>query len=258
MPYYKRDTSGVYIINKLSFSSNEIQIRKVKLTLAILKEEDNFNLSCWRFDENNNFIRAVDENNDNYNILDREMCLSFDVSLLREQMNTSQGNQSFWITVFPLHLNIARYILNDEKWIPLVKNNGWVRGEPSITDFNPNDPGNTKLMLNLSYIRLNEENTQTGYGSGIGITKINAINEKVYEAKPPVFNTDGNSLTIKSQTIEINYVELDIDPVPLETYMVFQARMIGNDPNIVVVTNDENGELMLYPNMRVLFDQKET
>ena len=255
MPYYRRDTSGVYIINKLSFSSNEIQIRKVKLTLAILKEEDNFNLSCWRFDENNNFIRAVDENNDNYNMLDHEICLSFDISLLRNQMNTSQGNKSFWITVFPLHLKIARHILNDEKWIPLVKYNGWMRGGPSITNFNRDDPGNTKLMLNLSFVRLNEENTQTGYGSGIGITKIDAINEKVFEAKPPTINTDG---TANSQTLEINYVELDIDPVPLDTFMVFQARMIGNDPNIVVVTNDENGELILFPNMKVLFDQRET
>ena len=256
MPYYKHDASGVYIINKLSSSSspsNEIQIRKMKLALALLKEEDNLNLSCWKFDQDNKFFRAVDNNTDKnrYNMLDREMCISSDVTLLREFMNTSQGNQSFWITVFPLHVKIAQLILKNDTWNPVIKYNGSVRGVTSVTGLNSSDKGeNANLMLNVTYARLNPDNTQTGASSGIGLTKAALIVDKTYEAKP--------GCCCKLQTPLINYKEIDVDPVPLDTFMVFQVQYIASDQNIVLLTNNKHGELIVDSNVPVLFDDKES
>ena len=255
MPYYKHDKSGVYIINKLSSSSpsNEIQIRKMKLALALLKEEDNLNLSCWRFNQDNNFIRAVDNNTDKnrYNMLDREMCISSDVTLLREFMNTSQGNQSFWITVFPLHVKIAQLIFKNDTWNPIIKYNGSVRGVTSVTGLTPSDKGeNANLILNVTYARLNPDNTQTGASSGIGLTKAALIVDKTYEAKP--------GCCCKLQTPLINYKEYDVDPVPLDTFMVFQVQYIASDQNIVLLTNNKDGELIVDSNVPVLFDDRES
>jgi hypothetical protein len=251
MPYYKHDASGVYIINKLSSSSS--QIRKMKLALALLKEEDNLNLSCWRFNQNNQFIRAVDNDVDKnrYNMLDREMCISGEITLLREFMNTSQGNQSFWITVFPLHVDIARLILKNNTWDPIIKYNGSVRGVTSVTGLNSSDKGeNANLILNVTYARLNPDNTQTGSSSGIGLTKAALIVDKTYEAKP--------GCCCKLQTPLINYREIDVDPVPLDTFMVFQVQYIASDQNIVLLTNNKKGELIVDSNIPVLFDDKES
>jgi hypothetical protein len=46
--------------------------------------------------------------------------------------------------------------------------------------------------------------------------------------------------------------------VPIGTYLVFQVRMIGNDRNIWVITNNQNGELKLDSDLKVLFDERES
>ena len=232
------------------------QLRKLKLGIAVLKEPDNLNLSCWYFDDDNILKRAVDSNDNRYNMLDHELCICGDITLMRESFRPPEGSQglnAFWITVFPIHLEVARAILKEPNWSPVVHYRGGVFGRCIA---NPLSPENANLEIHINYNRLNDSNTETGVGSGFGITKKNTITSEIYDAVP-VITADSTSVD-KLQKPLINYIETDIDSVPIETYMVFQVAMIANDRNIWVISNNNNGDLTLDNNMTIIFDERES
>ena len=103
---------------------------------------------------------------------------------------------------------------------------------------------------------MNEENTESGVGSGFGITKKNLVTSKSYDAVPVV--TADSSAVNKLQKPHINYTEIDLDSVPIGTYMVFQVQMIANDRNVCVISNNDNGDLVLDNSMNIIFDERES
>jgi hypothetical protein len=253
--FWISDNTGVYIVNTL-VSNNEV--RKLKLGIAVLKEPDNYNLSCWKLDDTNKIIRATDSNGHRYNMLDHEMCICGDITLMREFFLTpqSQGLNAFWITAFPIQLDIARLILKDPNWSPVVVYKGGVFGRCVVNPLNKLTPENSNVGINISYNRMNEENTESGVGSGFGITKNKPETSKSYDAVPVV--TADSSAVNKLQKPHINYTEIDLDSVPIGTYMVFQVQMIANDRNIWVISNNDSGDLALDNSMKVIFDERES
>jgi hypothetical protein len=245
----------VYIVDTIQ-SNN--QLRKLKLGVAVLKESDNYNLSCWKLDDANNLVKAVDSEGNRYNMLDHEMCICGDTTLMREFFSTpqSQGLNGFWITVFPLQVNIARIILNDPDWNPVVLYRGGILGSCVVTPLSESSPESANIQLRINYTRMNEDNTETGVGSGFGITKKNLITSTTFDAVP-VVTSDSTSVN-KLQVPPIVYNENDIDSIPIGTYLVFQVLMIGNDRNIWVVTNNKSGELKLDFDLKVVFDERES
>ena len=191
-------------------------------------------------------------------MLDHEMCICGDITLMREFFLTpqSQGLNAFWITAFPIQLDIARLILKDPNWNPVVVYNGGVTGRCVVTPLDKVTPENSNVGIRISYIRMNEDNTEKGVGSGFGITKQNLVTSKSYDAVPVV--TADSSAVNKLQKPHINYSEIDIDLVPIGAYMVFQVAMIANDRNIWVISNNDNGDLTLDNSMKVLFDERES
>ena len=242
--FWISDNTGVYIVNTIE-SNNEV--RKLKLGIAILKEPDNYNLSCFKFDDTNKIIRATDSNGNRYNMLDHEMCICGDITLMREFFLTpqSQGVNAFWITAFPIQLDIARLILKDPTWSPVVFYNGGVAGRCVVNPLDKVTPENSNVDIQISYIRMNEDNTEKGIGSGFGITKKNLVTSKSYDAVPVV--TADSSAVNKLQKPRINYSE-----------MVFQLTMIQNDRNIWVISNNDKGDLALDNSMKILFDERES
>jgi len=263
MPYWKVEKNGVYIYNKL-YSG---EVRKLKLAIAFLKEESNFNLACYTINDNNNIIRARDADDNYYVALDHEMSICVDVGLFREFFktdSTSQGLNAVFLSVFPLQLDVVRAILKDNNWSPSVKYKGsilhvdvGVDGNNSVPDINSIDainfdPSKLGLSMYISYVRTNSDNTQLGYGSGIGVVKKELIQEVVKNSPP---STDPLSIYALSPTIV--FTETDIDPIPVGTYGVFQVTFLGNDKNMrIISTSEKNGELVFDGQLHVLFDGK--
>jgi hypothetical protein len=190
-------------------------------------------------------------------MLDREMCICGDITVMREFFSTpqSQGLNAFWITVFPLQLSVARAILKDQEWNPVVHYKGSIIGKCVVNPLSESNPQSANIEINKNYVRMNENNTETGVGSGFGITKRNVVNSKTYNAVPVVADLSGiNSL----QKPVINFTEVDIDSVPIGTYMVFQVQMIGNDRNIWVICQNNEGELKLDNDLNIIFDERES
>jgi hypothetical protein len=249
-PGWFRDDTGVYLADRI-----QIGVRKLKLGIAMVKEPDNLNISCFKFDDNNLFVRATDSEGHRFNMLDREVSICGDVVLYREYFSskTSQGLNSIWLPVFPFQPEVAKKIVNNENWKPSVFYRGSVSGRAGVvsSSLSSSSPENAKLEIVVGYTRIDETNKETGTGSGFGITKKDPVKTQIYEEQ--------QSVTIDGVTSEyrprVRYVENDIDSIPIGYYDVFQVQKIANDRNIIVLTNNNNGELTLDNNLRVLFDE---
>lgn len=268
MPYWKADKTGVYIINKLSSSG---KVRKFKLAIALLKEEANLNLACYKIDNDNNIMRARDVDGNFYVVLDHEMCICGDIGLFREFFKTPtvQGLNAVFLTVFPMQISIARLILKDNKWSPNVRYRGGilyanvgVDGDMFSSDINSIDVKNFDdsklgLSMNIEYNRMNDNNTQVGTGSGIGIVKDKFVKEIV---KDPPQNVSILEEELYSLRPTVVFTENDIDPLPVGAYDVFQVAFLGNDKNMRIISNSEkdNGKLIFDNGLHVLFDGKKS
>jgi hypothetical protein len=236
LPYITVNKNGkVYIVSKLS-SNNER--RKMTLSIALLKEKNAYNLSCWMFDDSNNFKRALDANGDYYNILNNEMCIVGTSGLLRERMNTPQGSTRIWLTAFPFNIEVARLILGNKTWNPSVK---FYESDFSLVYVTSNDPKLARLAIDMKNLKVNNGTTQLGLGTGVGLTKNKLILETNYpadEMKP-----------------EINYAILDVEPISKDFFGTFQVSYVGTDKNLVLICGGGSaGNLMMDDNVKILFD----
>lgn len=228
------DKSGIYIVRKISTGC-----RKMKLGLGILKEQNNYNIACRKLDNNNNLIRATSpDGNSFYNFLDHEISIMGVITLMREFFSSpsAQGVNAFWITVFPMQLNIARKILRKPTWIPSVFYRGGESGVVTTSSFNPS---NANVNIDLSKVE------GQGVGSGFGLTTVLSFSENA--AVPVTQNGSSFSLQIPQNT----FIDQKITPIPIGSYQAFQVAMIGNQRNVWPLTNG-NGRTVFDLDMPVL------
>lgn len=261
MPYWAADKTGVYFYNKLSSG----ETRKLKLGIALNKEKSNYNLACYQLDDKNNIVRAKDSNGSYYVVLDHEMTICAEFGLFREFNKTSdpkaQGVNTVFATVFPLQIKIAQAILKNKSWKqPTVKFKGGfmeksviVDGDSSKSDINPVDANNydsSKLNLSiyLSYVRINADNTESGNGYGIGIVKSNFVREIVND---PVIPNSSELYALKPTVV---FLETDIDNVSSDFYGVYQVSYLGNDKNMQMISNTEDGKVVFEDRLSLFFD----
>lgn len=221
-PQTYEDRTGIYIVRKLKNGK-----RKMKLGLGILKEQNNFNISCYKVNAKNNLERAV-EGEKRYNFLDHEISIMGLVTLMREFFVTpvSQGVNAFWITVFPLQLDIARKILRRPDWIPTtLYKGGTVTNVTTTTD-------NTNVQIDIVDI------TGKGKGSGFGLTK--RLETIVNEAVP--VKQEGSSFTL--QVPKNVFSKAEVTPLEINDYKCFQVQMIGNQRNVWPISN--SGKKLLF------------
>ena len=234
LPYIAVNNNGkVYIVSKLS-SNNER--RKMTLSIGLLKEKSGYNLSCWEFDENNNFQRAVDLNGDYYNILNNEMCIVGSPGMLRERMNTPQGSTRIWITAFPFNIEVARLILGNKTWNPSVR---FHESDFSLVYVTSNDPTLARLAIDMKKLKVSNGTTQLGLGTGVGLTKNKLLLETTYQAN--------------EMTPEINYAIVDIEPTSKDFFGVYQVSYVGTDKNLVIISGGA-GNFMMDDNVKIIFD----
>lgn len=263
MPYWAADATGVYIYNKLSSG----ETRKLKLGIALCKEKSNYNLACYQLDDKNNIVRAKDANGSLYVVLDHEMVICAEVGLFREFNKTSdpsaQGVTTVFATVFPLRIEIGQAILKNKSWKqPTVKFKGGfmeksviVDGDRLKPDINPVDAAsydNSKLNVSiyLSYVRIDPNNTQSGNGYGIGVVKSDLVREIVND---PVIPDSSEILpyALKPTTV---FLETDIDIMKPEFYGVYQVSYLGNDKNMQIISNTEDGKVVFDDKLHIFFD----
>lgn len=232
-PKTLEDKSGIYIVRKISTGC-----RKMKLGLGILKEQNNFNISCWSINENNKFIRSRTPEGETINFLDHEISIMGIVTLMREFFTSvgAQGVNAFWITVFPMQIDLARKILNKPDWVPSVFYRGGNTGIISTSSFNPSDAN-----VNIDIARVDG----VGNGSGFGVTKNISFTRN---AAVPVKQQD---ITFSLQIPQNTFNDRKITPLPLNSYYVFQVQMIGNQRNIWPLTNS-NGKTVFDLDLPVL------
>jgi hypothetical protein len=84
------------------------------------------------------------------------------------------------------------------------------------------------------------------YAAKIGITKKTSVQSITQEPSSSPFRPT------------IRYTENDIDPMEVGAYHVFQVLHLGNDKNIRVLNNNENGKLMFDVGLPILFDSRES
>ena len=105
-----------------------------------------------------------------------------------------------------------------------------------------NDPPNTYLN---HYTVTETTNNINEWGSGVGLTK--TISRETRPAIPVDTSTNQGSL----QYPEYRNRNLQIRPVPVDEYQVFQILAVGNQNNILVVTKI-NEETLFNPPIPVV------
>ena len=150
-PKTKEDKTGIYIVRKISTG-----IRKMKLGQAWIKEQEN--LALYKITPTNTIVRALEGNN-RYVALDDEsvicgiVCLlsDLDVSIKTQDLNI------FYLTVFPIQIEISRKILNNPLWVPYVKfnsasptiRNNFIVVPSSISNYNTFNVSNVTFIGSL-------------------------------------------------------------------------------------------------------------
>jgi len=228
-PPIRKTKYGVFIVLELSNG----QERKMRLGIGYNKENDNSNLSCWRFDEKDNLERAT-LGDERYNVLNREAVIVGCVYYHRNQNNS----RNFFLTAFPFDLEIAREILQYENVLPAL----YVPLSVNTVKADNNDPPNTYLN---HYTVTETTNNINEFGSGVGLTK--TISSETRPAIPVDTSTNPGSL----QYPEYRNTKLQIRPVPVDEYQVFQIKAVGNQNNILVVTKI-NEETLFNPPIPVV------
>lgn len=234
-PQTYEDKTGIYIVLKLKGGK-----RKMKLGLGILKEQNNLNISCYKINLANKLERAV-KGDARYNFLDHEIAIMGIVTLMREFFATpaSQGVNAFWITVFPLQLDIARRILRRPTWVPATAYKGGIVTNVATTTL---DPNNINVQIDVADV------TGQGNGSGFGLTKL--LETKVTKAVP--VKQEGSTYSL--QIPQKSFVKLEVTPLKMNDYNCFQVQMVGSQRNVWPISN--YGKKLLFDfDMYILCDE---
>jgi len=221
-PTTRENEEGIFIVRKISTGC-----RKMKLGLAYNKEQNGGNLACYTIDNTNNLVRAVTPDGSRYNVLDHEGVTVGFVSLLKANI----GIHTFYLTVFPIQVDITRKILKNPTWVPEITYTG--KTVTSLTSSSTN-PDNANVNINIV------TTVGNGIGSGIGLTKL--ISQSSNSAKPVTYDP-----IIKQYSLQIPQnasATINITPIPLNSYYVFQSIMIGNQRNLWPLTLTGNKTLM--------------
>jgi len=225
-PPIEENKDGVFIVLKLTTTR---KLRKMRLGLAYTKEVNASNLSCYTFDSKNQLTRATTSNG-RYNFLNNECIIVGCVYFL----TSFSQNKKFFLTGFPLQLEITRKIVQNPSYLPtfyyglLNTYNNTVR-----TDGKRVEP-------NILVTIRNETIAGTlGVGSGVGIS---VLDSSVVNDAVPVDTSQPGSLQIPAN-LTLYYT---IIPVPLGTYLVFQIPVIGDQNNIVTVVK-VGGQTLFNP-----------
>lgn len=217
-PQTYEDKTGIYIVRKIKTGK-----RKMKMGLGFLKEQNNFNISCYKINAQNDLERAT-LGNSRYNFLQNEICIMGEVTLLRDffPVPDGQGINAFWITVFPLQLELARKILKKPEWIPVTTYKGGLSTNVRATTSNPND---TNVQIDIVDVE------GKGKGSGFGLTT--RVEPKIREAIPVKQEGSTFSLQIPKNV----FSEIDVTGLEINAYNCFQVQMVGNQRNVWPVSN---------------------
>lgn len=127
------------------------------------------------------------------------------------------------LTAFPFDLEIAREILQYDNPLPAL----YVPLSANTVRSDNNDPPN--IYLNHDTVTETTNNINE-WGSGVGLTK--TISSETIPAIPVDTSTNPGSL----QYPEYRNRNLQIRPVPVDEYQVFQIVAVGNQNNVLVVT----------------------
>jgi len=205
----------------------------MKLSQGFIKEQNNYNLALSKIDENNNIVRAIDPvTGGRFNALDRESVIMGTVSLLREVQvtPTTSGVHIFFVTCFPIQLDIARKIQKNPAWVPIVVFKPKTVTNVSATSSNPQSANTQVHIVNL---------TGQGVGSGDGVVTNQppTINPAV-----PVKQQPDQSFSL--QIPQNNVTNFQVNALPLNSYGVFQVALIGNQRNIYPITLTGNRTIM--------------
>ena len=222
-PKTKEDNTGIYIVRKISTG-----IRKMKLGQAWIKEQEN--LALYKITPTNTIVRALEGNN-RYVALDDEsvicgiVCLlsDLDVSIKTQDLNI------FYLTVFPIQIEISRKILNNPLWVPYVKfnsasptiRNNFIVVPSSISNYNTFNVSNVTFIGSLN-------------GSGIATTQL--ISSETLPAIPVTKLKIDDEITYMLQIPENNNASFTFNPVRLNSYNVFQVTFIVNQRNLSITT----------------------
>lgn len=220
----------VYLASKLK-SIN--QWRKVEMGICLPKEQDRNNLALSKIDDNNNFVRAVEADGGRYVLTDAEATIMLMDGIYKQHFATvtSPGTHTVFNTVFTMHEAVAQTILNNAEWKSISKHKG-------LNNYTVGANSGGNLVLN--YTKVNTINIKIGVGSGVGTTKtVSTVTTPTVPSKHlanAVPDADGNIVhsSHKSETKETMYTT---DFVDKEVYGCFQVATVGNQPNIVWLSN---------------------
>lgn len=216
-PPTEQDKDGLFIVLKLKSTG---KLRKMRLGIAYAKEQQGQNLTCFTLDANNNLQRATvnGDPNKRYNFLDRESMVVGCVYLLTTRTNT----KAFFLTAFPLQLDIARTILRSPGYLPTF----------FLGPLTPNTVSTTGQSTEPNVvIRIQKNKIVGGRGLGSGVAVTSTVSTTVNNAVPVDPSVPGSLQIPANVTSEILY-----DPVPLNTYLALQISAVGNQNNIVTVS----------------------
>ena len=233
-PSTQKDKDGIFIVLRLTTTG---KWRKMRLGIAYSKEQSGNNLTCFFLDADQRLVRATVDGDPNqrYNFLDRESMIVGCVYLLTTRLQTKR----FFLTAFPFHLQLAREILQQPAYLPsfflgiLTPNNVLTNGlavEPNI----------------VISVEKDEIIGRRGLGSGVGIF---STVDTVFHPAVPVDTAVEGSLQIPANIT----TQFSIQPVPLDTYLVFQITAVGNQNNIVTVSQ-VNGRVVYNPAFPTVVD----
>jgi len=225
-PQTYMDNSGIYIVLKLS---NNIK-RKMKLGITYIKEQNGFNLSCYKVDPTNKIILANTTSGGNYVALDHESVISGMVTLLDSYFSTPSAQG---LHIFPLQLDIARAILKNPNYNPDVLYKGQNTATVKSTSLNP-----TKANITINI------NTSTSIGVGSGLGELYYTIENNPTPAIPVTDTD-NIFTLQSP--QNTFSSFNVNPLPLNSYNVFQIAFVGDQRNSWNITLQNNKTVMDFP-----------
>ena len=226
----------VYLASKLK-STN--QWRKVEMGIGLPKEQDRNNLALSTIDDNNNFVRAVELDGGRYVFTDNEAAIMLMDGLYKQHFAsvTSQGTHTIFSTIFTMHEAVAQKILNVAGWSSSAKHKG-------LDNYTV---GASAGYIAINFTKVNHINRKLGVGSGVGTTKtVSTVTTAAVPSSHKVDATvdvDGNITHSihKSQTKETTYTT---DFVDKEVYSCFQVAAVGNQQNMVWISNvDGNNKL---------------
>ena len=214
-PPIEENKDGVFIVQKLTTTG---KLRKMRLGLAYTKEMNASNLSCYTFDSKNQLRRATTSDG-RYNFLHNECIIVGCVYFLT---SFSLGKK-FFLTGFPLQLEIARKIVQNPSYLPT-----FYYGLLNTYNNTVRTDGKTVEPNILVTIRNEKIVGSLNVGSGVGVS---VLESSVVNAAVPVDTSQPGSLQIPAN-LTLDYT---ITPVQIGTYLVFQIPVIGDQNNITVV-----------------------